>query len=236
MRRIGFAVFACGFAIAGCGRQVSPDLPGLGPGGLNPGYMSVKFDVASTMNFTNDAYVIAFNTTGATPVPGTNVLASGYAGYSYEIVVTGSGAGAYANAYEFYRTPGTGSNSPPARLTINPTGQQLQLATNSNGSGTEFTVTFARVIFSGIVPTGNATPPPVAGVWAFNAFTGEPTQAANWIYVDSMGAGGPADPQWTSIPPLNVTQTFDSYYSGLYQTQLSDQAAQIVSVEIANNP
>jgi hypothetical protein len=237
MRRIGFAVFASALAIAGCGRQVTPDLPGVGVGGLNAGYMSVKFDVAAPMNFTGDAYVIAFNTSGSSPVPGTNVFASGYGGYSYEIVVTGNSAGAYASAYEFYRTPGSAANSPPARLLIHPTGQQLQLALNSNGLDTEFTVTFARVIFSGIQPTGNATPPPVAGVWAFNAFTGQQDQAQNWIYVDSMGSGGPSDPQWTSLPPLAVTNSFDTLYPGLYQqVQLSDQAAQIVSVEIANNP
>jgi hypothetical protein len=236
MRRIGFAVFASATLLVACGRQVTPDLPGLGPGGLNSGYMSVKFDVASPMNFTSDEYIIAFNTTGASPVPGTNVLSTGYAGYSYEIVVSGTGGGAYANAYEFYRSPGTSASSPPARLPIHPTGQQLQLAVNSNGLDTEFTVTFARLIFSGIVPSGGATPPPVAGVWAFNAFTGQQNAAATWIYVDSMGAGGPSDPQWTSIPPLDVTQQFDTLYPGLYQTQLSDQAAQIDSVEIANNP
>jgi hypothetical protein len=236
MRRTGFAVFTFAALLMACGRQVTPDLPGLGPGGLNSGYMSVKFDVAAPLNFVNDAYVIAFNTAGSSPVPGTNVFASGYGGYSYEIVVTGSGGGVYANAYEFYRSPGTSASSPPARLPIHPTGRQLQLAVNSYGSGTEFTVTFARVIFSGIVPTGGAMPPPVAGVWAFNAFTGQQNQATNWIYVDSMGAGGPSDPQWTFIPPLDVTQKFDSYYPGLYQTMLSDQAAQIVSVEIANNP
>jgi hypothetical protein len=235
MRRIGFAVFALTLVVAGCGRQVTPDL-GFGPGGLNAGYMSVKFDVAAPMNFNGDEYIIAFNTTGTSPVPGTDVLSTGYAGYSYEIVVSGSGGAAYANAYEFYRTPGSPSSSPPARLMIHPTGQQLQLAANSNGSDTEFTVTFARLIFSGIVPTGGATPPPVAGVWAFNAFSGQQNAAADWIYVDSMGAGGPNDPQWTSIPPLDVTQQFDTYYPGLYQTPLSDQAAQIVSVEIANNP
>ncbi|HTA38754.1 MAG TPA: hypothetical protein VK760_06740 [Candidatus Acidoferrales bacterium] len=236
MRRIGFAVFAFALAIAGCGRQVTPNLPGLGPGGLNAGYMSVKFDVAAPMNFTADSYVIAFNTTGASPVPNTNVISNGYAGYSYEIVVSGNAGGAYANAYEFYRTPGMGPNSLPSRQPIYPTGRQLQLAVNSNGLGTEFTVTFARVIFSGIQPTGNATPPPVAGTWAFNAFTGQPDVTATWTYVDSMGAGGPNDPQWESIPPLDVTQPFDTYYAGLYQTPLTDQSAQIVSVEIANSP
>jgi hypothetical protein len=59
-------------------------------------------------------YIIAFNTTGASPVPGTNVLQTNYAGYSYEIVVTGNALGAYASAYELFRTPGQPTSQAPA--------------------------------------------------------------------------------------------------------------------------
>lgn len=36
---------ATAIAVSACGRQVTPDPPNSGPGGLSPGFMSLKFDV-----------------------------------------------------------------------------------------------------------------------------------------------------------------------------------------------
>jgi hypothetical protein len=198
--------------------------------------MSVKFDVAGTMNFANYQYIVAFNTTGSGVTPGTNTPAS-WNGYSYSIVVGGNAGGTYATVYEYVRTPGQLQSQQPTLVGFQPTPVQLQYVPNSNGSYTEFTVSFARVIFDGIKPPGSATPPPVANAWTFNAFTGQRNAASTWTYVDSMGAGGgnTGGPQWPS-PTINLTQQFDTTYYGLDQTQQTDPALQIVSVEVANNP
>jgi len=49
---------------ASCGRQVTPNPPGLGAGGAPPGYLVIKFDVAAPLNFSTYQYWIVFNTTG----------------------------------------------------------------------------------------------------------------------------------------------------------------------------
>ena len=46
----GFVVvLVTAFIVAACGRQVTPNPPGLGAGGALPGYMSVKFDVGGAV-------------------------------------------------------------------------------------------------------------------------------------------------------------------------------------------
>jgi hypothetical protein len=54
-----------------------------------------------------------------------------------------------------------------------------------------------------------------------------------WVFADSLGRGGPSDPQFVS-PILCFTEPFENTYYGKYM--YGDPAAQIVSVEIANNP
>ena len=155
MRRIGFAVAAFAALLAACGKQVTPDLPGVGPGGLSGGYTSVRFDVAGTMDFANYQYIVAFNTTGTTVTPGTNTPAS-YDGYSYAVVVGGNAGGTYASIWEYARTPGLSGNSQPTLYQVGTTPAQVQYAANSNGDYTEFTVSFARIVFKCIKPTGSA--------------------------------------------------------------------------------
>jgi len=50
-----------------------------------------------------------------------------------------------------------------------------------------------------------------------------------------MGAGGPVDPQYVS-PKLCMTEPFDNTYYPSSGFAPPDPAAQIVSIEIANNP
>lgn len=67
-----------------------------------------------------------------------------------------------------------------------------------------------------------------------NAFVTQPSQG-NLTFVDSMGAGGPVDPQFVS-PKLCMTQPFDNTYYPQGQYVPTDPASQITSIEIANNP
>jgi hypothetical protein len=231
---MGFAVFSAAALLAACGRQVTPDIPGVGVAGLSSGYMSVKFDVNAPMNFATYEYIVAFNTTGSGATPGTNVMQTAYAGYSYSIVVTSAPNGVYAKVVEYYRSSGVPQ---PSSITLATIPSQLQLYPNSNGDNTEFTVRFQRVVFSGLKPTGSATPPPVAKQWTFNAFTGDRGADGTWQYFDSMGStgGGTSGAQFVS-PVLDTTQAFDTYVPALIGTQPGDGAATIASVEVANDP
>jgi hypothetical protein len=78
------------------------------------------------------------------------------------------------------------------------------------------------------------SPSPTSNVWTFNAFVAQGSSLGQWQFYDSMGAGGPIDPQFVS-PKLCMTETFDNTYfpSGFVPP---DPAAQIVSIELANNP
>ena len=72
IRRAGFVTGSAAALIASaCGRQVTPTRAGTGPGGLQPGFMSVKFNVVTAFNFSSDSYAIVFNTSGSgvTPLP-----------------------------------------------------------------------------------------------------------------------------------------------------------------------
>jgi hypothetical protein len=94
-------------------------------------------------------------------------------------------------------------------------------------------------LFDGIAspsPSPSASPTPTpASRWTFNAFTTQPGPSqGNWYFADSMGAGGPTDPQYVS-PTLCMTEPFDQTFYPRGFTP-PNQAAQIVSVEIANNP
>jgi hypothetical protein len=201
--------------------------------------MSVKFDVAAPFNFSSYRYFIVFNTTenGATPL--TNPQQNNWAAYSYAIEVGGNGAGTFAGAWEFLRS----SNCPtciPAYIQLLTTPTQLQYVPNSNGSGTEFTVIFQPLIFNGVAtpsPNASATPSPVKPIWLMNAFTTQPNTTAQLTFVDSLGTFGPTDTTYQS-PNFDITAQggFDQVIFALSGDLQIDPPAQIVSVEIANNP
>jgi hypothetical protein len=52
---------------------------------------------------------------------------------------------------------------------------------------------------------------------------------------DQSPTGGRVDPQWNS-PPISITQCTDQTYDALSSGLQIDPPAQIVSVEIGNNP
>lgn len=217
--------------IAACGREVTPNPPGQGAGGAPPGYLAVKVDVAGAFNFANYQYWIVFNTSGNGLTPDTTPLTNNWASYSDAIVVSGGGGGTFARAVQIVKQP----NVVPTFYPLPGAAQQLQYTPNSNGSGTEFTVLVARSLFAPVVtPKPPATPAPLAGVWLFNAFTTQSNGQVP-IFVDSMGPGGPVSPQYTS-PRLNVLQCFDAVNYARNSGLQIDPAAQLVSVEIGNNP
>jgi hypothetical protein len=253
IRKVGFSlVFVTAIIVAACGRQVTPNPPGTGPGGLLPGFTSIKFDVAAPFNFSSYQYFVVFNTTGNGQTPLTNPQTNNWANYSFAIEVGGNGGSTFAGPIEFLRTPGfTGQ---PALIHLGATPQQFQYIANSNGTGTEFTIIFQRIIFSGlnsptpspapstsptptpsVGPSGSPTPNPVKINWLFNAFTTQSNANGQIQFVDSMGTFGPTDTTFVS-PNLAMNTCFDQVVQAQSLALQIDPPAQIESVEIANNP
>ncbi len=220
--------------------------------------MVVKFDVAAPFNFSNYQYWIVFNTTGNGLTPDTFPFNNNWAAYSAGIKVGGAGGATYAVVGQWVRN--TNPASPPTFLPLGTTPQQLQYTANSNGSGTEFTVLFQRQIFTPIAPTPSpadiaakrisvarqfaATPSPsptptllpFATNWTFNAFVTQGNLAGQPTFVDSLGAGGPVNPQYQCCnPPVAINSNFDNTYYALFSGTQLDPAAQIISIEIGNN-
>ncbi|MGC1381999.1 MAG: hypothetical protein WA814_13370 [Candidatus Baltobacteraceae bacterium] len=236
-RRLNFGfivVFVTAFIVVACGRQVTPNPPGLGAGGAPPGYMAIHFDTQSLFNFQSYKYLIVFNTTGSGITPSTDTLQTNWAGYSFALAALGTGGTSYAEPVQFVRNGNP--HIPPAWLTLGTTPTQFTYNPNSNGSGTEFSMIFQRSIFKGIAspsPGPTATP---SDLWTFNAFVTQGSGVGGqWYFLDSMGAGGPIDPQFVLRPQLCVTEPFDNTYFALY-TGGQDPAAEILSIEISNNP
>jgi hypothetical protein len=221
--------------VAACGRQVTPNPLGAGPGGLAPGYMSVKFDVAANFEFSQYRYFIIFNTSGNGLTPLTNPQQNNWKAYSYAIEVGGVGGGTFAGAYEYVRSACCPRSTPYYQY-LPTTPSQLQYIPNSNGTGTEFTVIFQPRIFNGI-PFAGVSPPPLNPNWLINAFTAMPNTNAVLQPLDSLGVGGGGDTTYQS-PTYNIYQKggFDQVVYALDGNPPSDPAAQIVSIEVANNP
>ncbi|HVR47807.1 MAG TPA: hypothetical protein VMT95_14340 [Candidatus Binatia bacterium] len=235
IRKLNFGfivVFVTAFIVAACGRQVTPNPPGLGPGGAPPGYLAIHFDVSAPFNFSNYRYMVVFNTTGNGFTPSTDTLQTNWRGYSFAAVALGNGVASSAEAVQF--VPNKNPHIPPNWLTLGTTPNQFSFNLNSNGSGTEFSILAQKSIFKGIAspsPSPSASP---SENWTFNAFTTQAGNQGQWFFLDSMGPGGPVDPQFVS-PTLNMTTCFDNTYYA-YDMSVPDPAAQIVSVEISNNP
>jgi hypothetical protein len=231
IRKLGFVlVLLTAVTIVACGRQVTPNPPGIGPGGAPEGYMSVFFDVSGQFNFSNYQYWIVFNTSGNGLTPGTQPFLNNWAAYSEAIEVAGNGGSTFARAVQFVKNP-TNPHIPPAFITLPTTPQQLQYNANSNGTGTEFNVIFQRSVFIGVQPS----PSPLAANWLYNAFTTQASVQNNLVFVDSMGAGGPNPPQYNS-PALPTYTCFDQTNYALSSGLQIDPPADIVSTEVANNP
>lgn len=251
------------FIVSACGRQVTPDRAGTGAGGLSPGFMSVKFRVNGTFNFSQYQYMVVFNTTGDGTTPRANGQQTNYVGYSFALSIGGSGGSTQVIPYQYYRPPGAPSTQQPVLQALPFTPQQVIYIPNSNGQGTEFTVIFDRNLFFGIgtpapssapsaspsaspspspsgSPSASPSPTPIASnapatVWNFNYFVAQPNQNGLPIPVDSLGIGGPNDTSYQSAN-LDTTQSFDTTFFVQAGNHPSDPSAQISGGEIANNP
>lgn len=235
LRKLIFGfVLVTAFIVAACGRQVSPNPPGLGAGGALPGYMIVKFDIAGTFNFANYQYWTVFNTSGNGLTPLTNPQQSNWSAYSAALLASGQGGATSSNVIQFLKN--SNPAIPPTFIRIITTPQQFQYIPNDNGTNTEFQITFQRSLFIPRFASPSPSPSPPPHIWLFNAFTTQATVQNQLVFLDSMGSGGPTDTTFVS-PQLDINTCFDQvFYKQQDINPPSDPAAQIVSVEIANNP
>ena len=97
----------------------------------------------------------------------------------------------------------------PNTFTFNP---------NSNGGGNEFSLLVQKRVFQGASP--GPSPTPIANVWTFNAFTTQASGGGQFAFFDSLGPGGPVDPQFVS-PRICMTEPFDNTYYAYYTAQRS---------------
>lgn len=236
MRKIGLAVLGAALIVAACGRQVT--FPKYAQnGGLQAGFMSVRFTVAAPFAFGTYDYIIVFNTSGngITPLP--NVGAQdNYAGFSDAIVVSGNAQGAVNAVPVQYVSNGT--TLPPTVIPLIVPGQDIIFNSNSNGAGTQFEVQFARAIFGNLVsPPPNS--PPVSTTWLANCFVTSPGTVngseSTYAPVDSLGQGGGNDNTYVFSPPLNTKTAFDQTYNALAQNGPT-QSAVIESCQFQNSP
>ena len=219
--------------VVACGRQVTPNPPGFGAGGAAPGFMTIKYDIAGPLNFSAYQYWVIFNTSGNGLTPLTNTFQTNWAAYSAGTEAAGLNGGTSAWAVQFLKSAQPG---PPAFFHVIAPGQQFQYILNSNGLNTEFSMTLQRVVFNpiNVTPAPSPTPPP--HIWRFNAFVTQASVPNQLLFLDSMGPGGATDTQFSS-PQLDINQCFDQvFYKQQDVNPPSDPSAQLVSVQIANNP
>ena len=227
MRKIGFYLTLAAFFLTACSAKgVTPSTGSSGGGAPQTGYMTLKFTVNGQLNFSKYQYAVVFNTSGngTSPLPGTST----YSGYSDEIAVGGNGTANSVKAAQW--VPNANPGIPPALVPLNTTPSQLTLNANSNGSATQFSVTFQRSIF-----TATAGAPAATTSWLFNAFV-EQSASGHISVLDSMGQGGATDTTWVS-PVLNASTSFDQVVQKIADTTPPvDPSAQLVSVEFSNTP
>lgn len=173
--------------------------------------------------------MVVFNTDGTGITPSTDTLQTNWAGYSFALIALGRGAAAYAEPVQFLRNQNP--HIPPAWLVLGTTPNTFTFNPNSNGGGNEFSLLVQKRVFQGASP--GPSPTPISNVWTFNAFTTQASGGGQFAFFDSLGPGGPVDPQFVS-PRICMTEPFDNTYYAYYTP--NDPAAEIVSVEISNNP
>ena len=165
IRRFGFVVLAVALIVSACGRQVTPDRVSTS----QTGTMQVKFLVNGTLNFSSYSYIIVFNTDGtaggaSTQTPEANFATNNYEYWDFAIVVTNYNGSPTATPYVFFKPNGS-TTFTPTLIAVPFVSGQIQLIANSNGLGTQFTVTFDRTLatfLASSTPTPTPTPTPTA--------------------------------------------------------------------------
>lgn len=266
IRKLSLLVLATALIVSACGRQVTPDRAGVGPGGLNSGFIQIKFRTLAPLDYTNVTYVIAFNTTAdaGTPYARNGNTANNYLHYSYWIVVNSNSVATGLPTIQQFVTPisGTGQTGPKYAATLpGILGTQLMFNPNSNGQGTEFTITMSRALFNGLItpspgPTGTPSPTPTptpAGSTPTPTPSGSPTPAVtptplysnvwSWNFF-TQSAGGTVDAFSTSAAgagdtsysyPFDVSTAFDIVQNA-NTTGITPASAQIIGAEFINAP
>ena len=231
LRTLAVTIFLAALVLVDCGRQVTPNPPGVGNGVL-PGFLFVRYDTANPMDFTNVRYLIAFNTSGNGGVPYTNAYNTGYVNYSFIITVAGTNGFVAPQVCQIIRQQGGGVTCQPEQFSPS----QVILTLNTNGSNTEFTLMFDRRLFFGIPPASPTPPPPTTqpqSNWTFNFITTD----NSFHPLDALGIGGPMDTSFNV--PLPVSTTFDFLQQLTVPagaTKAGTPAAQLAGGEIINNP
>lgn len=208
LRKLIFVLCAIALTSSACGRQVTPNRTGAGASGVPSGYIEIKFDTAGALDFTNNVYVLAVNTTtGQEPYAKFATQQYNYLNLDWEIVVTNNSSGVPAATMVPFVTQQSvagGTTKVPGPI-LYPTAQQLTITANCNGSGTEFCLLISRVLFSqtGLVPTGSPSTSPTGSP------TGSPTSSPTSSPTASPTGSPSASPTGSpsSLPSANPSAT-----------------------------
>ena len=231
MRKIAL-LFGIAAAVVGaaCGRQVTPNPAGLGPGGTPAGFVNVFYNVAVPFKIsapTSTTSLLTRRATATLRLP----TRSKRTGTATPILWSPGGMAGHLT-HRLWR-----STIPHKTLISRRFG--FRLLRRRRPSSTILTPTvreprfrFARrsrssaIIQCRLLLRHHLA---LSQIWTFNAFVAQANGSGQWYFVDSMGAGGPVDPQFVS-PRLDMSTCFDNTYYPAHQ------ATQISSIEIANNP
>jgi hypothetical protein len=250
MRRLGFAVGAMSMAVAACGRIVT--VPTSNGVSIPAGDMSIRFRTLGPLNFTSLYYVVIFNTNGNGVTPYTASFAS-YTNYSFALVFGGTGiTGA---SYQLLQVISTGSSAgfTTRAVPINPL-YVTNFNANSDGQGNEFTFVFNRLLLLTVPnPLATATPSPspsatatatpnpsstpttspgTSTLWAMNFFSTD----TSFNPIDAIANNGINDTSFTYV--VNTLGVFDQPVNKPLPppVTVANQSAQIIAIEVINNP
>lgn len=237
IRKFGFLVLVMALVVSACGRQVTPNPSGVASNGVPAGFMQVKFRTAQPLDYGNVTYDIVFNTSGVGTTPYPNCALSNCQNYSFEFVVGGTGS-SVAPVLLQYISQGTGNPAQVVRINYI-TGTDLIFNPNSNGQGTEFSITFNRGLFNGVLgtqvtpspspsasPTASASPnasasptsaptstpqPSYSNIWYANFFTSQVDASQPYFVGAAYDSLGVGGATDTSYisPAYNVDTQFD---------------------------
>ena len=210
------------------------------------------------MNFNSLYYVVVFNTSGNGQEPYAATFQS-YTNYSFALVFGGTSvAGA---SYQLLQVISTGSSAgfTTRSIPINPL-YVTNFNANSNAQGNEFTFIFNRLLLLTVPnplassspsptpsPTATPTGPPTATpapsvtpstspgtstLWAINFFSTD----TSFNPIDAIANNGINDVSF--IYTVDTTQTFDKPVNKPLPPPVSvtNQSAQIIAIEVINNP